>query len=41
MIKLYSKINCGLRPAMQEWGMGYLSACLIMEFEVNDLILPA
>ena len=22
MIELYSKINCGLRPAMQEWGGG-------------------
>ena len=22
MIKLYSKINCGLGPAMQKWGRG-------------------
>ena len=41
MIKLYSRINCGLGPAMQKWGRGYLSACHTMEFDFNDLKRPA
>ena len=40
MIKLYSKLNCGLGHAMQN-GVGYLRACHTMEFDFNHLKWPA